>query len=94
MSTAQVLSVPEGSLIVLTGVHFGSEWDPPDCNAEAQATGEFIDQIAEAVGHHKFALINLADDGNVEVLSDPEQFPEWLAEKIAQTLARNDSGTP
>lgn len=70
MSSVQVLAVPRGSLVILHDVRL----DDPKGAAEA---------VRKAAGHDEFALLCTEGSGRVQVISDPDKLPEWLARRLA-----------
>lgn len=69
MSSVDVLAIPRGSLVVLHDVRL----DDPKAAAEA---------VRKAAGHDEFALLCTEGSGRVQVISDPEKLPEWLARRL------------
>ena len=70
MSRVDVLPIPRGSLVILHDVRL----DDPQSVAEA---------VRKAAGHDEFALLCTEGSGRVQVISDPDKFPEWLARRLA-----------
>jgi hypothetical protein len=77
MSSVEVHQVPPGSLIVVKGVRL-----------DEAAGGAFADEVKQALGHSQFVLVEMDNAGDVEVLTDPEQFPDWLYDKLLEAAQR------
>ena len=76
MASVDVVQVPEGSLVVLRNVVLP---------AHPRDREDMVANLRKALGHDKFALLSVSDRlSKVEVISDPADFPEWLAEAIVR----------
>jgi hypothetical protein len=82
VASAEVLPVPKGSLIVLTDIDLNAYEDRPD------GRDPFAVSIAEGLGHDEFVLVSVRSGGAVQVLTDPAEFPEWLADALVDAAAR------
>jgi hypothetical protein len=83
MSGAEVHLVPPGSIVILHGVDFGED---ADGNSLAHL---FTEELEKRLGHKEFALLAFTDgqSTDLEVLTDPERFPDWLVDKIVARQA-------
>lgn len=79
MAEVTVEQIPPGSLIIMRGIQI----DPP----------ELVDELAETLRHHlgheQLAVLVLDEaNGKVEVVSDVESFPTWLAAALEDERER------
>jgi hypothetical protein len=75
----KVVQVPEGSVILLTGV-YGSEvdgWSFED---------QMVREVTRAAGHDRFTIISVVDDVDIEVWGPDVD----LAAKVRELLAEGD----
>lgn len=75
MNRAQILSVPRGSVIVLHDVVLDDE-------------SAIAESLRKAVGHDEFVILCTYGDGRVRVITDPDDFPAWLARQVADPRQR------
>lgn len=72
MASADVLTINPGSILLLKGV----TWDSDEEWSQA------VHAIHEAVGHKKFAVLSLDEDGDeVKVLESVEGLMEFLRDQ-------------
>lgn len=75
----KVVQVPEGSVILLTGV-YGSETDGPSFEEQV------VREVARVAGHDRFTVISVPDDAEIEVWGPDVD----LVTKVRELLAEGD----
>lgn len=74
MAEAKIIEVPPGSVIVLTGISLPYDKGKPDTSVLTAAKKH----IAESIGHTKFAIVAVEEDGGVHV-GDKQEVIDLIA---------------
>jgi hypothetical protein len=74
MAEAKIIEVPPGSVIVLTGISLPYDKGKADTSPLTAARAH----IAESIGHSKFAIVAVEEDGGVHV-ADKDEVIDLIA---------------